>query len=125
MAPREAALVQRAVGDVLARDMLLAAGVHDARRLYDAGFLLHVLPDAELADAVLAHARRIVALAPQAARLNKRTFFMLNQPAEPVDRAQPAINSIADILRTAYSYADSPEHREGIDAFLAKRPPQF
>jgi tripartite-type tricarboxylate transporter receptor subunit TctC/enoyl-CoA hydratase/carnithine racemase len=45
MAPREAALVHRAIGDVLARDMLLAAGVHGAQRLYDAGFLLHVLPD--------------------------------------------------------------------------------
>ena len=36
MAPREAALVHGAIGDALARDMLLAAGVHDAPRLYDA-----------------------------------------------------------------------------------------
>jgi enoyl-CoA hydratase len=110
MAPREAALVRVAIGDTLARDMLLAAGVHDARRLYDAGFVLRVLPDAQIAQEALAHAERIAALAPAAARLNKRTFF-----AGTVDR----------LLATAYDYADSPEHREGIAAFLAKRTPVF
>lgn len=125
MAPREAALVHGAVGDALTRDMLLAAGVHGAPRLYDAGFLLSVLPDGEVAAAAEAHAQRIAALAPQAARLNKSTFSMLNRVAAPVDTAQPAINSIASMLPTAYDYADSAEHREGIAAFLAKRPAQF
>lgn len=111
MAPREAALVHRAIGDALARDMLLAAGVHGAQRLCDAGFLLHVLPDDEVAKAAAAHAVRIAALAPQAARLNKRTFSMLG--------------AIAPLLATAYDYADSAEHREGIAAFLAKRPAAF
>ena len=115
MAPREAALVHGAIGDVLARDMLLAAGVHGARRLYDAGFLLQVLPDNEVATAVQAHADRIAALAPQAARLHKRTFAMLKAGAP----------STESLLATAYDYADSAEHREGIDAFLAKRTPNF
>jgi len=115
MAPREAALVHGAIGDVLARDMLLAAGVHGAQRLYDAGFLLHVLPDSEVAAAAQAHAARIAALAPQAARLHKRTFAMLKAGAE----------STEDLLATAYDYADSAEHREGIAAFLAKRTPNF
>ena len=125
MAPREAALVHGAVGDALTRDMLLAAGVHDARRLCDAGFLLAVLPDGEVATAAAAHAARIAALAPQAARLNKRTFSMLNQAAAPVDIAYSAINSIAKMLPAAYDYADSAEHREGVAAFLAKRPAIF
>ncbi len=111
MAPREAALVHGAVGDVLTRDILLAAGVHGAKRLYDAGFLLQVMPDADVAAAAMAHAARIAALAPQAARLNKRTFG--------------ALHSLAAMLPTAYDYADSPEHREGIAAFLAKRPAAF
>jgi enoyl-CoA hydratase/carnithine racemase len=117
MAPREAALVQGAIGDVLARDMLLAAGVHRAERLRDAGFLLGVLPDAELQAEVLAHANRIAALAPAAARLNKATFAALRQAG-----AQAAV---APLLATAYDYADSAEHREGIAAFLGKRPPVF
>jgi len=115
MAPREAALVQGAVGDVLARDMLLAAGVHGAQRLYDAGFLLQVLPDDEVAAAVQAHAARIAALAPNAARLNKRTFAVL----------RAGMPSTQSLLPTAYDYADADEHREGIAAFLAKRAPNF
>jgi enoyl-CoA hydratase/carnithine racemase len=115
MAPREAALVHGAIGDVLARDMLLAAGVHGAQRLYDAGFLLHVLPDNEVAAAVLAHARRVAVLAPQAARLHKQTFAALRAGAP----------SAHTLLATAYDYADSAERREGIAAFLAKRTPNF
>ncbi|MDM0080048.1 enoyl-CoA hydratase/isomerase family protein [Variovorax sp. J31P179] len=117
MAPREAALVQGAIGDVLARDMLLAASVHGAERLRDAGFLLRVLPDAELRAEVLAHANRIAALAPAAARLNKATFAALRQAG--------AQAGVAPLLASAYDYADSAEHREGIAAFLAKRPPVF
>ncbi len=119
MAPREAALVRAAVGDVLARDMLFAAGVHDA------GFLLHVLPDAELPAAARAHALRIAALAPQAARLNKRTFSALQRAAAPDRPGQTAADAVADPWGNAYDYADSAEHREGIAAFLAKRPLSF
>lgn len=116
MAPYEAALVHRAVGDALARDMLLAAGVHGAPRLKDAGFLLDVWPDEAVADAVQVHARRIAALAPEAARAHKRMLAAL----AGVDTA-----AVEALLPAAYDYADSPEHREGIAAFLAKRPPAF
>ena len=34
-------------------------------------------------------------------------------------------HSTENLLATAYDYADSAEHREGIDAFLAKRKPNF
>lgn len=116
MAPREAAVVHRAVGDVLARDMLLAAGVHDAQRLLSAGFLLRVVSDDAVADEAVACARRIAALAPEAARANKRVLAALTSQA---------MAGVAGLLPTAYDYADSSEHREGIAAFLAKRPPHF
>nr|WP_301334550.1 enoyl-CoA hydratase/isomerase family protein [Variovorax dokdonensis] len=114
MAPREAALVQRAVGDVLARDMLFAAGVHDAQRLYHAGFLLRVLPDADVAAAAVEHAGKIATLAPRAARANKATFTALARGA-----------GIDALVADAYAYADTLEHREGIGAFLEKRTPRF
>jgi enoyl-CoA hydratase/carnithine racemase len=117
MAPREAALVHGAVGDALARDMLLAAGVHGAHRLYEAGFLLQVLPDAQVGPAALDHAGRIAGLAPAAARLNKRTLSAL--------RRAPAPETLAPMLQEAYDYADSAEHHEGIAAFIAKRAPVF
>lgn len=115
MAPREAALVRDAVGAALTRDMLFAAGVHDAARLLKAGFLLAVLPDGDVAAAAQRHTARIAELAPAAALMNKATLAAL--PHADADAAT--------LSASAYRYADSPEHREGIDAFLAKRSPVF
>jgi enoyl-CoA hydratase len=125
MAPREAALVHGAIGDTLARDMLLAASVHDATRLYHAGFLLSVLPDAEVAAAAEAHAARIARLAPQTARMHKRTFAVLHHAVTGANTAPPEVEPVAALVATAYDYADSAEHREGIAAFLTKRAPDF
>ena len=117
MAPREAALVMRAVGELTARETLLAAAVLDAAEMKQRGFLNHVLAADALDAAVQERLQRIVQLAPQAARLNKASFRALAH----VQLAQAAINTVA----TAYDYAASPEHREGINAFMEKRPPAF
>ena len=53
-------------------------------------------------------------LAPQAARLNKQTI-----------RALSVGQGAQSLVHAAFDYADSPEHREGIAAFLAKRAPAF
>ncbi|OGB34593.1 MAG: enoyl-CoA hydratase [Burkholderiales bacterium RIFCSPLOWO2_12_FULL_61_40] len=133
MAPREAALVAQAVGSTTARAMLLAAEVFDAQHMRERDFLTRLLPDAQLAAEVHALAQRVASLAPQAARLNKQTIRALNWPPAPVEYAQAAIKSIAKVmpdttpigLSSAYRYASSAEHREGIAAFLGKRPPDF
>lgn len=125
MAPQEAALVARAVGDATARAMLLAAEVFDAEHMRAQGFLLRTLADAELAGHVQTLAQRMTGLAPQAARMNKQTFRALNEPPARVEYAQIAMENIANLISEAYAYADSPEHREGIQAFLEKRPPNF
>ncbi len=112
MAPREAALVAREAGAATAREMLLEAAVFDATEMKARGFLNTVLPDGTLTSAVLARAQRIGALSPQAARLNKQAL-----------RATQG-SSLAS-GEGAFRYADSAEHREGITAFLAKRPAVF
>lgn len=112
MATREAALVSQAVGDSTARAMLLAAQVFDAPHMLRASFLLQHLPDAVLEMRIQELTRQVLQLAPQAARLNKQTLRALK--AVPVAAAQ-----------SAYAYAPSAEHREGIDAFLQKRTPLF
>jgi len=123
MAPREAQLVARALGEATARELLLEAAVLDAAEMQARGFLQRVLPDAAAMHAhALERARRIAALAPQAARLNKQTFRALNGPSALAGQAPAAIENI---VHWAYDYADSAEHREGIDAFLAKRPARF
>jgi enoyl-CoA hydratase/carnithine racemase len=114
MAPREAELVAREAGLATARQMLLEAAVLDAPALLVRGFLHTVVPDADVPAEALQRALRITRLAPQAARLNKQAL-----------RALANGQGVASLLPTAYDYADSAEHREGIAAFVAKRPPNF
>lgn len=119
MAPRELALVMCAAGELSAREMLLAAAVLDAPTAMQRGFLNDVLPDHELVAEVARVADRMLRLAPQAARINKhkQSFRYLAH----MQRAQAA----TDLIATAYSYAASAEHREGVMAFVEKRSPQF
>ena len=117
MAPREAALVLRAVGELTARELLLSAALLSACEMQQRGFLNNVLIDAALDAAVQSCVARICALAPGAARLNKQAFRTL----VPANWAQPAI----DLIANAYAYAAEPDHREGIAAFIEKRKPDF
>lgn len=114
MAPREAAQVVRAAGELTAREMLLGAVVLDAAEMKGRGFLNQVAPQEELVHAVEQRLERMTRLAPQAARMNKQAL-----------RALAHGDGVSAASLDSYRYADSAEHREGIAAFLAKRPPQF
>jgi enoyl-CoA hydratase/carnithine racemase len=81
------------------------------------GFLNSVSSDADLGPAVQSYVDRICQLAPNAAAMNKQCFSALVQSV----RAQTA----TELIATAYQYADSHEHREGVTAFIEKRPPKF
>lgn len=120
MAPREAELVARAAGEGTARQMLLEAAVLDAAEMKARGFLQHVVPEADRVARGEAIARRIASLAPQAARLNKRTLRALRERNDPIRAADAAAE-----LAAAYRYAPAAEHREGVAAFLDKRKPLF
>lgn len=125
MAPREAALVMREAGALLAREMLLEAAVFRAPEMQARGFLSRVVPDGQAGREVGAAVARIAALSPQAARLNKQTMRALNRPLAPGVIENDAINSVANVFPQAYAYADSAQHREGIAAFLEKRIANF
>ena len=125
MAPREAQLVAGAVGDVVARQMLLEAATFSAADMLARGFLSRVVADGMVATEALGSAQRIAALAPQAARMNKQTFRALKMPLALDGKAQVAMKSIVNAAPDPYAYADSAEHREGIMAFLEKRAPLF
>jgi enoyl-CoA hydratase/carnithine racemase len=117
MAPREAALVLRALGEPTAREMLLSAAVLDAAQMQQRGFLNQVAAAQALDQAVDACVARMLPLAPQAARMNKQALRVL----APLDITESA----AGLIATAYDYANSAEHREGVQAFNEKRPPRF
>jgi enoyl-CoA hydratase/carnithine racemase len=117
MAPREAALVVRVAGELTAREMLLSAAVLGAAEMKQRGFLNQVVPAHETAAAAMAYVDRSATLAPGAARLNKQAFRALAQ----VESWQAA----TDLIASAYRYAASPEHLEGVTAFNEKRAPRF
>ncbi len=131
MAPKEAQLVVNSVGELTVKEMLLEAIVFDAATMQMRGFLNRVVGTAELAESTMQSVQRILALAPQAARLNKQTFrqiYMKNMPAYHVHTENTATNNIANnthIRTNAYDYANSAEHHEGIQAFIDKRKPSW
>ncbi|HVE54966.1 MAG TPA: enoyl-CoA hydratase-related protein, partial [Ramlibacter sp.] len=118
MAPREAQLVAAVAGEATLREMLLEAAQLDAKEMKARGFLQRVVPGAEVAAEAEATALRIAALAPQAARMNKRILRRVAGTA-------PGAPLPAGMAERAYDYATSAEHREGIAAFLEKRTPRF
>jgi len=117
MAPREAAPVMGAVGELTPREMLLTAAVLPADVMLQRGFLNQVVNATQLPAVVQSVINATVVLAPQAARLNKQSLRALARTGY----AQAATTLIAN----AYRYADSIEHREGISAFMEKRSPRF
>lgn len=125
MAPREAALVAREAGLQMARQMLLEAAIFSASAMQGAGFLSRVFAPAQLAGEVAATALHMAALAPQAARLNKQILRAWVSQAAPASFPKNATASTASQVDNTYAYADSAEHREGIQAFLDKRKPAF
>ena len=114
LAPLEAQMVSRVVPLPLLAELLLEARLLDAAEALTRGLVHRVVPEGEAAAAAQDSARRMAALSPQAARLNKATL-------RQVARGGPT-----EAERLAhYAYADSAEHREGLAAFLDKRPPRF
>ena len=130
MAPREAAQLGRELG-LTTRQMLLEAAVFSAPEMLQRGFLSRVVADVDLPTLAHSTVQRITTLAPQAARLNKQTIRALNQPLSLMNTGQVATNSkvtddpLSQLMASAYAYADSAEQREGITAFLDKRPAVF
>ena len=117
MAPREAALVLSAVGELTAREMLLSASVLDAQEMKQRGFLNNVVPDTDIRLLVQNSVARMGKLAPAAARLNKQCFRALRQQTHAL--------VATDLIANAYVYANTYEHREGVQAFVEKRSPNF
>lgn len=114
MAPGELQRLAAIFDTSVLRSLLLEARLLDADEALRLGLVHAVLPDAEVAAHALQRAAHVAALAPQAARINKRTL-------RQIARGGPT----ADERRAHFAYADSAEHREGIAAFIGKRTPRF
>ena len=114
MAPGELEVVSRVVPGPVLREMLLEARLYDAPAALRAGLVHEVVPDGEVAASVQRRADHLARLSPQAARLNKRTLrHIANGTLASGER------------RSLFHYASSKQHREGVTAFIEKRPPRF
>jgi enoyl-CoA hydratase len=114
MAPGELQVLSRLVPAPVLREMLLEARLFDADSACRLGLVHEVLADEDVAATVQRRAERLADLSPQAARLNKRTLRQIAQGG-PSDAQR----------REHFAYADSAHHREGVSAFIEKRPPRF
>jgi len=115
MAPAEVEIVSHIVGQTLLRELLIEARLMGAAEAHERGIVTRVVDADRLDDEVRRVAHNIAALSPQAMRLNKRVLRAFARPSfsSPAERA------------AHYQYADSDEHREGLSAFIEKRPAQF
>jgi enoyl-CoA hydratase/carnithine racemase len=100
-----------------AMEMLLTGAPISARRAMELGLINRVVPAAELDAAIDSLTGAIVSMSPHVIGLGKRAFYELHDPpeAEAYDRA---IGIMVD-------NAVSADAREGISAFLQKRPPRW
>jgi enoyl-CoA hydratase len=108
----------RLVGSALASELLLTGRFIGAERARAVGLVSDVVPDAELDDAGRAIAREILANSPVGVRLTKECLNMsvdagsLEAVIAMEDRQQILVSTTLDM-------------REGVEAFLQKRPPVY
>jgi len=115
MAPAEVEIVSHILGLTLLRELLVEARLLGAAEAHERGIVSRVIAADALEGEVLRTARNIASLSPQAMRLNKQTLRTFARPAFSTPEARAP----------HYAYADSDEHREGLQAFIEKRPAKF
>jgi len=107
----------RAVGKAKAMDLCLTGRMMDAAEAERAGLVARVVPLAELMDTALAAAETIAQMS--------RTAVMLAK--ESINRAfeLPLAEGIRFERRVFHSLFATADQKEGMAAFIAKRPPRF
>jgi enoyl-CoA hydratase len=106
-----AAALPAHVGLAVARDLLLSARSFDAIEAQRLGVLSRVVPHEQLRAAALQAANEVLRTAPAARAQVKR---MLNERY-----------GLIDYQTMFWALANSPEPREGMRAFMEKRPPSW
>jgi enoyl-CoA hydratase/carnithine racemase len=106
-----AAVLPAHVGVAVARDLLLSARRFDAAEAQRIGLISRVVPHEQLRDAALEATKEILQTPPMARMHVKR---MLNERY-----------GLIDYQTMFWAIEESPEPREGMAAFMEKRPPSW
>ena len=110
-------LLPRLVGDKKAREMIFLCPIFDAEEAERIGLINKVVPEEQLQAEVDRWCQEILDKSPQSIRIAK---IALNMES---DRAFYAgFSHQSELLTMTYG---TPEHREGPQAFLEKRKPEF
>jgi enoyl-CoA hydratase/carnithine racemase len=107
--------LSRAVGRKAAMEMLLTGDLVDAAHAREIGLVNRVVPEAELDAAVTALAGQISAKSPLTVAIGKEAFYRQAEMA-----LDAAYAYTAEVMTRNMLARDA---GEGIDAFLARRPP--
>ena len=115
MYPGEMAGLLALVGPAVVLEILLEGRILSAREALQKGLLSRVVDDEKVFEDAAACAARICAGAPLVARWHKQWVKRLMGGGALSDAEK----------REAFAFLDTEDYREGLEAFLAKRPPVF
>jgi enoyl-CoA hydratase/carnithine racemase len=110
-------LLPRVVGFSKACELAFTGDLIGARDALACGLVSQVVADTELLDAAQAMARRIAANPPHSVRMTKRLMR---------EARTASLSTILEMSAAAQALSHTTaDHAEAVNAFLAKRPPQF
>lgn len=112
-----AVALSRNVGRKRAAEMLYTGDFIDAAQAAEWGLVNRVVPAGEVMDAAHALAARVLAKPRAAIALGKALFYRQLE--------RPLAEAYADATCTIAANMDTDFAREGVDAFLEKRPPRW
>ena len=107
----------RAIGQAAAMDAILTGEPIDARRAFDLGLVSRLVEPGTALEEALRVARRITSSGPLAVRASRRVVLAA---ASQDDETLKALSK--ELLNEVLASEDS---REGLTAFIEKRPPQW
>ena len=109
--------LSRLVGAGIAKRMIFSGEIIDAARAYELHIASEVAPKGEALNVAIALAEKILANGPLAVRMAKRVID------EGLEASLPTALSL-EMDSTAHLFVTD-DKREGIEAFIDKRPPRF
>ncbi len=110
-------LLSRIVGLQQAARLLFTGEIIGAQEAKDIGYVLDVVPDAQLMDRAMAMADAVTRGSPLAAREIKRLLYR--------GLVRPPMEHLKDSTATITRLFQSEDFKEGVRAFLEKRPPEW